>query len=751
MFSKVKLLLLIVLAYGCQDHDLDAEKFEHSDDQVPSNNNGNITAVGLPPLEIEPPQLFVLNPADAERSVDQFNLSQTSTVNKTIVMESEQQPKQQSLTAKLRSWHSKQVTQTGSSGTSRTETFTPSTDKGLLDLLLVIDDSKSMQDEHEHLKGDLASLLNDIDNSNWQINIIDVDDRQMCDHTIVTSNSQSAYDTKLVALKNKAQSNPNVHERTLKKAQAALGITNSCAQWLRADSTLAVVLITDEDHQCTNSSASDNRGDDNSFYCDTEVSDFISSFRALRTNTGLYGIFNNKTTCASARSSAYSQCFRYNENNVGSNICLFTNPCYRDADGSHKWRSGNYLAEQSKFDMISYVHGTEAQFKAILTSIAANVKDKLQDQFTLAEETDSGAAVTVAVDGTTQTSGYTLSGKLLTFTQAVSSSSTISVTYVPKGGVKTFVSDIVVSSQADMSTVQVTVAGSTLTKDTHYTISGSTVTISNVKTNFPAGTVATIRWQKKQSHDPKQKEFRFGGSDEVVAGTVSIAGYAASSYDFYTNPNRVVFKSNQEPAYGAQLNVSYEHYSRDKLSYPLNYSGTYPITSISCSVSCSHSGNSVTFSSGDFTRGNSVTVTLTVQGLQSDRRPVPQHYVPDSLQLALAGTTCTAEQLVIKSSELMLVTTDAQDNGCQMLADLNNNINQDLTFSYLAYTPKQEVEVSLDGLLEYAGYKAEIWEVYVAGQKKEAGKDYTVSGRKITFKDNYPIDTKGKIKISVVY
>ena len=155
------------------------------------------------------------------------------------------------------------------------------------------------------------------------------------------------------------------------------------------------------------------------------------------------------------------------------------------------------------------------------------------------------------------------------------------------------------------------------------------------------------------------------------------------------------------------------------------------------------------FSKNNFQRGKSVTLTLTVQGLKSDRRPVPQHYVSGSLELELDGKKCTEKKLLIAKGELMLMTSDASNNGCDMLGSLSSNPNQDLTLSYLSFTPKQEVVVGTENLLEYAGYGTEIWEVYVAGQKKEIDKDYTISGRKITFKGNYPPDTKGEVVIFI--
>ena len=150
--------------------------------------------------------------------MEQINLAQKDTVQKTIVMKTEETERQETVTAKSRAWHSRQVTQTGNSGTTRTDTFTRATHKGLLDLLLVIDDSKSMSTVHGYLVAGLSNLLNSISNSNWQIKVIDVDDSNMCDHTIINENNKSHFKTLLTNF----SASPNDDERTLQKLRPHL-------------------------------------------------------------------------------------------------------------------------------------------------------------------------------------------------------------------------------------------------------------------------------------------------------------------------------------------------------------------------------------------------------------------------------------------------------------------------------------------------------------------------------------------------
>ena len=406
-------------------------------------------------------------------------------------METERQPEQQAVTAKSRSWHSRQVTQTGSLGTQQTDTFTRSLDKGLLDLLLVVDASGSMQITHEKLKDKLSSLLHDIENSNWQINIIDVDDPQTCDNTIITKNKPDEYANELSRLETKAATNRNTKERTLQKAEAAL--LGSCNAWLRPASTLAAVIITDEDHQCDPPGIGTN-----SFQCGTQVSDFINDFRGSREHTGLYGILRTTTTCAETL------------------LDITWHACFNRKDGD-KYLA-NYLDFQNKFDGVINIDSPE--YIEILTGIAADIKGKLQNQLTLTSEPDSGAAVTVTVAGTTKQLGtdFEISGRILTLHDKGKPNDSIVVTYFPQDGVKPFISTMSVENQADMSTLSITIAGTKLQKDTHYTVSGHTIELKDVPTNFPTGSVAYLKWQKETQHNPKQKEFNFANKRAIVAG-----------------------------------------------------------------------------------------------------------------------------------------------------------------------------------------------------------------------------------------
>lgn len=116
-------------------------------------------------------------------------------------------------------------------------------DYGVLDVLFVIDNSKSMKNEQKKLGSKLGSFLRFVGDSNWKIGLISTD---FSDGAVPSSfisrntrNFRSVFENRV----NRFGINGSNDERGL--VQAYRGITNG--RWLRPDSTLAVVIVSDED------------------------------------------------------------------------------------------------------------------------------------------------------------------------------------------------------------------------------------------------------------------------------------------------------------------------------------------------------------------------------------------------------------------------------------------------------------------------------------------------------------------------
>lgn len=116
-------------------------------------------------------------------------------------------------------------------------------DFGVLDVLFVIDNSKSMKWEHQQLAKKLGSFLRFVGDSNWKIGLISTD---LADGgtpssfiTRNTRNFRGVFENRV----NRFGINGSSDERGF--VQAYRGIQNG--RWLRPDSSLAIVIVSDED------------------------------------------------------------------------------------------------------------------------------------------------------------------------------------------------------------------------------------------------------------------------------------------------------------------------------------------------------------------------------------------------------------------------------------------------------------------------------------------------------------------------
>jgi len=183
------------------------------------------------------------------------------------------------------------VTAEGIGGQVRqTDEFNQS-QKGLLDILLVIDNSGSMGSYQGKVASNLAALLQYISDSDWQIAVIGTKLNDCLSERITknTPDVQSKYQ-QLVNLG--AGGNGEFHFY-----KAIHGLKGECggvtSSWLRDGSTIAVLIISDQHNECHDSRID---GDDSGQSLPSDGlcrgSDLVAHLQAIRPrgNTKLYGI-----------------------------------------------------------------------------------------------------------------------------------------------------------------------------------------------------------------------------------------------------------------------------------------------------------------------------------------------------------------------------------------------------------------------------------------------------------------------------
>lgn len=250
---------------------------------------------------------------------------------------------------------------------SRQETFNQK-QRGVLDILLVIDNSGSMTPIQKKLQRNLANLLEAVADSNWQIAVIGTKRADCLQRSIIskdTDNYQAEY-ARLVDLGASGDGEYLVYS-------AIRGLDNICdgqkaGSWLRSGSSIAVLMVTDQNNECGASFPLPNNA-----RC--SIDQLRTHLNSLRPdgNARVYGLVN-------------------------------THPASRDS-----WQDLSIFSSHGSVFSQSY--------DSILEKISQDVSTMLLDQFHLKSLPIAGS-VTVAVDGDQlESSEFSVSQQNIVFDQ----------------------------------------------------------------------------------------------------------------------------------------------------------------------------------------------------------------------------------------------------------------------------------------------------------------------------------------------
>ncbi|MEZ4741089.1 MAG: hypothetical protein R3B45_01345 [Bdellovibrionota bacterium] len=265
--------------------------------------------------------------------------------------------------------------------------------QGILDLLIVVDNSGSMEEEQQNLATKLKPLISYIDNSFWQIGVVTTDGNDPCLRSLIKKGDGDIEASFSNAIK--AGTSGDYIEKGILAATRALGFDisdspykNCSTQWIRANSSIAVLIVSDEDN-CSNGRECSTDPWSNYNY----LSDKLSKIRVLGNNARVYGLFAvPKTSCSTA-----------------DNVANIYN------------------------DLVNTTHGIagsicDADYSETLMQISKDVATILKSQFILQSKPDDGT-LKVYINDTLLTTGYHITDTTLTFDVPPASGSSISVMY----------------------------------------------------------------------------------------------------------------------------------------------------------------------------------------------------------------------------------------------------------------------------------------------------------------------------------
>jgi hypothetical protein len=273
----------------------------------------------------------------------------------------------------------------GNPGEVRTEKLFQA-DQGILDLLIVIDDSGSMAEEQNNLSTKLAPLLEYIKDSDWRIGVVTTDPGRGCSRAVIQK-SDSGIATTFANAINAGLAGSGNEQGIL---QAVAGLSCASAPFVRANSTVAVLIVSDEDN-CSNGF-----GCAAPFNSPAYLTDFLANDmkRKLGTDARVYGLYWDPTkSCPGAafKANQYAKAVADSSGTAGS-IC--------DADYSNT-----------------------------LLKISENVAAILKADFKLKSTPDRNS-LTLTINGVAKTTGFEIVGDILRFTELPPEGATIDVRYI---------------------------------------------------------------------------------------------------------------------------------------------------------------------------------------------------------------------------------------------------------------------------------------------------------------------------------
>ena len=696
-------------------------------------------------LKDPPPEQFKLY-GDVESSWDANKVIARSgrhelngtTRSEQITIKSLESPRQnvQSVSQVARVQYTNQYSQRGQNPNKVKESFTQA-NRGILDILLAIDNSGSMGNEIKQVRSNLSSLLTDIGNSNWQIAMVKSDPPSTCAAegliTAKTSNYADAY-KQLLTFQLQGGS-----EHMLKKARWALegkSGTQCDGSWLRSGSTVAVIVVSDEPHQCPDNnvcSLSAYRSFVNAFAHDVTTygftvwnstnqaifaehgsitGDYSSTLKKISANiqVNLKDIFTLK-----AKPDSNSLTVKVNNTAISSCSNTLTTNCHKvvSVAGGHALQFVGYKPPRNATIDVEYTYGS-VPFDTEWTL----THDPLPDVKTM--------AVTVGkADGTSTTlvrgTHYTINGRVLRVTSnsVVPQGAAIRVVYLENKALKT-------SFTLNDSTGRLNVKGATLKSDTVRVI------IS-------------------------------GGSGNVVKKISSGFSFDGTTLTF-TDKNTVPSPGIVDKLEPQKFTVTYNYLHGVETSYKYSLHSNHRAGStLSChnkthnnSVSCQHDNtkNKVNFlDTIQFAVGDVIVITEQLRQQGNNLSLEGTGWIKDEVvQLGLAGRgTCNIPPSFITND--IVVLEDMEVSDCSLMQYLQPDTKQMVNFTYSVYDPETDPEA--EDFLQmkknffhnnYGKYKFEYWEVMVNDVRTNK---FEVEDYRVVLDDEVELGKNSIVKVKV--
>jgi hypothetical protein len=529
---------------------------------------------------------------------------------------------------------------------------------GTLDIMVVIDNSGSMNEEQLNLANKLDPLLTYLQGADWRIAVNTTDPNQGCINALITSADSDPAQAFSDAVT--AGINGSGNERGI--LQAVSGLRADCVNtgWIRESSSIAVLIVSDED----NCSAAGTHCPNLPYNSEQYLIDYLSSIREIRSEARVYGIISHPSAPCSTAYNTSQQYAAAIEQTGGA----FGDICQSD-------------------------------YTNTLEQISGNMASILNGQFTLTQIPDS-AEVQVFVNDIPAVTGWALVGNVLEFSVPPPADSIIKVSYQHNSTVRDRFS---LSQSASGNQISVSVDGLSITNFEFDSVTNAIV----FSPAPPDNALIIIQYQAAVGLNTS---FLIG--TDIISSTVRIEINGdlvdQSTYTFDAATGSINFVA--PPQDGDSIIIEYHRITDPLLEYPWDHPQA-PITAHDLDsgdlVPFGFVGQKVVFELADHSFGRRI--ALLSQGQQISQGYIDLAQQPSSeVQISFDNGSCsTSETLELREQRLYL-------NLCDLSA-VTGQISISYFFTGPIVTMFEIDDPTITSLLNEAN-STQIWTVKVNGQ-----------------------------------
>ncbi|TWW09484.1 hypothetical protein E3A20_13880, partial [Planctomyces bekefii] len=411
----------------------------------------------------------------------------------------------------------------GNSGAKETQLFEQVIDRPV-DIVLVIDNSGSMSQEQKNMASKLSPLLNFIQDSDWQIGVVTTDPSQGCQRGLIKkgdANAATAFSKAVTA-----GTSGTGNERGVLQAVSSLAGTCLPSPWIRSNSTVAVLIVSDEDNCSANGVDCPGKDYGKADY----LFNYLASIREPGKNARVYGIYWSPTEARTSCSTGGNQAVQY------SSLVERT---------SGTW--GSICA---------------SDYTPTLTAISKDIRTVLNSKFTLSYAPVAGS-VSVFVDEAPYAGSVTVTGKVVELTPAPSAGAKVRVDY--RHDSTPILSSFSLRYPADPKGLEVMLEGAKV-DSSDYRLSADH---QSIEWNVPPPEYARIEVSYTRSDKVLPQIFDMGEPVRPASMVVSVNGQDWSG--FRLDQSRVVMDS--PPPDGSAVVFAYQAIGDPVLNYPFSPRG----------------------------------------------------------------------------------------------------------------------------------------------------------------------------------